>query len=214
MNINYKQPQFELFPGTTISSDDAGKPKYLLASLTLSLENLVVLLILCIMLTVFSFSLGVEWGKRVAGLEAEHRSIVVRQQTPVVKKIVPGNVNATVAPAVGNLLSSSKLKQAGVHVSSSVAGSPQKIVIQNSVAQPKPLVDLSKPYTIQVASYKDVQYAQMEEVGLKKKGYETLILTKGDYSILCVGRFTNKDEANGFARRLKYQYKDYVVRRM
>ena len=204
MNINYKQPQFELFPGTTISTDEAGKPKYLLASLTLTSENLVVLSILCIMLTVFSFSIGFECGKRAVGLEAERRSVIARAQMPVVKKV--------------------ELKPAAINTSAAAGTVSQKIVagglpqtVENTtqpIAPLKPLVDLRKPYTIQVASYKDAKYGEKEAIGLKKKGYETLTLTKGDYSILCVGRFATKDEANIFARKLKYQYKDYVVRRM
>ena len=94
---------------------------------------------------------------------------------------------------------------------SPVAGKTSPLAI---APQLNAIADESKPYTIQVASYKDVKYAEKEAVGLKKKGYETLIMAKGDYSILCVGKFPSKDEASSFARRLKSQYKDYVVRRM
>ena len=40
MNLNYKQPQFELFPANSVTLEDVNKPKFLLANLTLSVEVL------------------------------------------------------------------------------------------------------------------------------------------------------------------------------
>src|SRR5262245_4364396 len=65
MNINYKQAQFELFPGTPGSSDETGRPRYLFAHLNLSMENIVILGIVILMTMVFIFSLGVEKGKKI-----------------------------------------------------------------------------------------------------------------------------------------------------
>ena len=55
MNINYKQPQFELFPANSALLEDIDKPKFLLAKLTLSVESLVILTILGIMVALFHF---------------------------------------------------------------------------------------------------------------------------------------------------------------
>jgi hypothetical protein len=73
MNINYKQPQFELFPANSATLEDINKPKFLLANLTFSLESLVILAILGIMVSLFSFSLGVERGKRIAAQTLDER---------------------------------------------------------------------------------------------------------------------------------------------
>src|SRR5450631_3396137 len=73
MNINYKQPQFELFPANSATLEDINKPKFLLANLTLSLESLVIFTILGIMVALFSFSLGVERGKHVAAQALDER---------------------------------------------------------------------------------------------------------------------------------------------
>ena len=73
MNINYKQPQFELFPAKSATLEDFNKPKILLANLTLSLESLVILAILGIMVALFSFSLGVERGKGLAAQALDER---------------------------------------------------------------------------------------------------------------------------------------------
>ena len=73
MNINYKEPQFELFPANSATLEDINKPKFLLATLTLSTESLVILSILAIMIAVFSFSLGVELGKRRAAQDIDDK---------------------------------------------------------------------------------------------------------------------------------------------
>ena len=73
MNINYKQPQFELFPANSATLEDINKPKFLLANLTLSVESLVIFTILGIMVALFSFSLGVERGKHVAAQALDER---------------------------------------------------------------------------------------------------------------------------------------------
>ena len=73
MNINYKQPQFELFPANSATLEDINKPKFLLAKLTLSTESLVIFTILGIMVALFSFSLGVERGKHLAAQALDER---------------------------------------------------------------------------------------------------------------------------------------------
>src|ERR1700684_391856 len=88
MNINYKQPQFELFPANSATLEDINKPRFLLANLTLSVESLVIFAILGIMVSLFSFSLGVERGKHLAASALDERVSAV------------GNVGArTMAPA-------------------------------------------------------------------------------------------------------------------
>src|SRR5271167_1819618 len=73
MNINYKQPQFELFPANSATLEDINKPKFLLANLTLSVESLVIFTILGIMVALFSFSLGVERGKHLTAQALDER---------------------------------------------------------------------------------------------------------------------------------------------
>ena len=73
MNINYKQPQFELFPANSATLEDINKPKFLLAKLTLSIESLVIFTILGIMIALFSFSWGVERGKHLAAQALDER---------------------------------------------------------------------------------------------------------------------------------------------
>lgn len=87
MNINYKQPQLELFPAKSSTLEDVNKPRFLLASLTLSLESLVILSILGIMVALFSFCLGIERGKHLVAQAMDQRvsaawNITVKKPLP------------------------------------------------------------------------------------------------------------------------------------
>ena len=50
-------------------------------------------------------------------------------------------------------------------------------------------IELGSGYTIQLASYKSKSFAQKEAELLKKKGFVPLVIPKGSYTILCVGKF-------------------------
>jgi len=50
-------------------------------------------------------------------------------------------------------------------------------------------------YAIQVASYKNVKYAQQEAGVLKKKGIVATVTAKGRYYVLYAGNFTTREEA-------------------
>ena len=178
MNINYKQSQFELFPGAPGSSADASRPRYLFAHLTLSLENTVVLAIMMVMTVVFAFSLGVEKGKKSNPPSITPINLV-RQQRSFPKE--------------------------------SDVSFPERKIVAGGLASEK---TLNFSYTIQVASFKDEAYAQKEASALKRKGLDAFVAEKGDYRIVCVGKFRNKDQTNLLVPKLKRKYTDCLVRRL
>jgi len=69
-------------------------------------------------------------------------------------------------------------------------------------------------YTIQVASYQTQKYAQKEAEVLKQRGIAPLVLSKGSYSVICVGNFSNKETAKSLLSELKKQYRDCFIRRL
>jgi len=69
-------------------------------------------------------------------------------------------------------------------------------------------------YTIQLASYKTKTHAQKETELLKKRGLSPLVLSKGNYAVLCVGNFSNKQTAQSLLSELRKRYKDCYVRRL
>jgi cell division septation protein DedD len=69
-------------------------------------------------------------------------------------------------------------------------------------------------YTVQVASYADEKFARRVADDLNKKGFQTLVIQKGKYVILCIGKFNKKQEAVAMTAKLKSKYKDCLVRSM
>ena len=124
MNINYKEPQFELFPANSATLEDINKPRFLLASLTLSTENLVILLILAIMIGLFSYSIGVERGrslaaeildsKAAAAWKVGGRRLAVSPVVPVAAvapvALVPTKSKAIVNPALRTVAVAPKVR--------------------------------------------------------------------------------------------------------
>lgn len=69
-------------------------------------------------------------------------------------------------------------------------------------------------YTILVATYLTRTYAQREAEKLKQKGLQTLVLPKGKYIELCVGKFINKDEAKVILKELKNKFHDCYIKKL
>jgi hypothetical protein len=69
-------------------------------------------------------------------------------------------------------------------------------------------------YIIQLASYKTRMHAQKEVELLKKRGLSPLVLSKGSYTVLCVGNLSNRETAQSLLSELKKRYKDCYIRRL
>ena len=95
---------------------------------------------------------------------------------------------------------------------------PEEIREEESPAVRPPLEktqEQEKLFTIQVASFKQEKYANQEADRLRQNGHsDTFVIPKGDYSIVCVGKFIGKDEAKKFSGKLKKRYNDCLVRRL
>ncbi len=79
---------------------------------------------------------------------------------------------------------------------------------------PSLLAAEKKKFTIQLASFKNKAAALKEAAALKKKGLQPLVLSKGSFIILCVGNFSDKNNANQTLSLLKRKYQDSYVRRL
>ena len=69
-------------------------------------------------------------------------------------------------------------------------------------------------YIIRLASYKIKTHAQKEAELLKKKGLEPLVLSKGIYTVLCVGNIPNKQTASSLLTELRKRYRDCYLARL
>lgn len=200
MNDNYNNPvQFEFFSGNTKNSPNNKNFGKVFKCLTLSFENIIVLCIIFVMSLVLTFSFGVEKGKKVvvpAGAQSEEIARVVALQAEGVPMPVEPMVPAPVIQVETEL----ELPEVAAAA-----------VVENSVA-----VNTDEDFfTIQVASFKLEKNAQLEADKLKKDvGCDIFIIAKGDYSIVCVGKFIERTKAIEFSGKLKNRYNDCLVRRL
>ncbi|MBF0489773.1 MAG: SPOR domain-containing protein [Candidatus Omnitrophica bacterium] len=218
MNINYKEPQFELFPANSATLEDINKPKFLLASLTLSTESLVILLILAIMIALFSFSLGVERGRSLVAQSLDEKvasawNVGGRRLAvpPVAASIVP-----QVKPTVGTKVVSrtntngTVLRTVALAHSTNVVAKP---VMARTVSTTATTAVSTNKWTVQVATYKNENYAKQEALGLKAKGYPSFIVKSKDFYLVCVGQFGAQTQADSFFKRIQAKYQGSQVRR-
>jgi cell division septation protein DedD len=204
MNINFKnQSQFELFPKSSKSSPKAWKPSRLTKDLTLSLENIIVLCIIFVMVLVLFFSFGVERGKKIALLSPAQEEMDVAR---VVKEDTLKQPGQTVVQ-----VETEERVVFPVDV-------PEEITVESEPVFRPPLEKTEEQenlFTIQVASFKLEKNAKREADRLKGRGHDdAFVVPKGSYSIVCVGKFIQRNDAKKLSSRLKKRYHDCLVRRL
>ena len=156
------------------------------------------------MAVVLFFSFGVERGKQIVKMALEEPLATISVvSTP---EATAGKVTERSPTPVGNI----KVPKNAAPVQA--AGSQQQRAPSTNV----PLLEKNGKgtFTIQVASFKEKEKAQMEAKRLKGKGYEIFVLPKGQHLIVCIGKFAIKDEATEFSNKLKNKYNDCLVRRL
>ncbi len=169
-----KERQLYLFRGKSDGNNPHPRNK-----VVFSLDVLFLLSVVIILLCTFSFSLGVERGKRVAlqhlRVEEVRVGAALKQEVPV-----------------------------------STPGPADSAVESKPVAEPQG--EMTKKYRIQVASFRKRESALRETERLKKKGYPVLVDKKGNYHVVYVGGFSDKNEAKANYRALKEIYRDCRLR--
>lgn len=151
-------------------------------------EKAIILIIFFIITAIVSFSLGVERGKSLS-LEKTDVRIELAQKVPE-PKIPQPQITVVATPITAAVVNALPVKQQ------------------------TPVQTLMQGYTIQVATFQTKSGAEKEALALKKRGMITSVITKGKYSILCVGRFPDKNAAKKTLTELKKQYSDCILRRI
>ena len=202
MNINYKQPQFELFPANSATLEDVNKPRFLLANLTLSMESLVILSILGIMVALFAFSLGVERGKHLAAQALDERVSAAWNLAPR-KPALPATAVAAVKVPVQKTVVKAPVMVRPVKGNAGVVTVPKGSVAALG----------SQRFTLQAASYKSEAYARQDALALKAKGFQSFLIKKGDFWLVCLGQFATQENARAMLKKLPPKYLSSTVRR-
>jgi cell division septation protein DedD len=150
-------------------------------------EKAILVIIGLIITGVVSFSLGVEKGKGLASITAKDKP--AKQEQKASPDIVGADAPVVQAQAKQNV---------------------QKLNLVKPLA-PK---EFRGNFTIQLASYKSKGSAQKEADALRKKGLMPVMLSKGEFIVLCVGNFSNKEAAKLALVNFKKRYQGCLVRRL
>ena len=216
-----KESQFEMFPGTSTASDYNQPTRFLSRRFMISLEGLFVAFMVVAIGMLVAFSIGVERCKRISRVDKNIPSRPVRAQTTELPSTNPSPdrqkvaMNTTRVPNPRALVNNPA--PAALNDDPPAQQQPLPRVVVPHVAdnvddEEEVKKNIDKSYTIQVASFKNQEYAEKEAMDLKKGGYEPFILPKGSHLIVCIGKFATKSEAERFSQKLKSKYKDSVIR--
>ena len=201
--ISKQQSQFELFPKSSKNSSEEWKPSCLIKDLTLSFENIIVLCIIFVMVLVLFFSFGVERGKRIALLPS------VTDEADIIQTVKKDAVKQPVQTVPRVEMEKRVVFPVDI---------PEEIFEEGEPAFRPPLEkteEQEKLFTIQVASFRLEKNAEREADRLRNTGHDdTFVVPKGNHSIVCVGKFMQKNEAKKFSGKLKKRYNDCLIRRL
>lgn len=151
--------------------------------------------IIFLFVSLISFSLGIEKGKATAKFTATRNIVDQDTQAPSKEPIV---IPQEQQPVV---------KEEKTPVASSVAKEKKE--------KTKNKEEFKKAnYTIQVASVLQKKNINTELSKLKSKGYSAFSLPKGKYTVICIGKFNLKEEAQQFLQKLKTKYPGSQIRRL
>jgi len=210
MSVFQRKPtQFELFPKAKELPAYPARRTFFGGKLSLSIESITILMMAVVVIMVMSFSLGMEKGKRIS------KTMILRMLHPEL------SVQAALQPPAAPAEEATNLNPDNKREAQAPAPEPLARVDQNAAGSSTPdraesgeekVVD--KFYTIQVASFKKRDMAQKEAMQLQDKGYDIMVVPKGQYSIVCVGKFPVEEEAKVVSKELKKKYKDCLIRRL
>jgi cell division protein FtsN len=192
--------QLELFSQVKDYGEKNAKKGESFFSYMRNYEKQIILLICFFITAVVSFALGIEKGKRLTALKSADTRFDTAKKIDAlaIEKLVkmqPATARPDNARITKEITSTRETEKPSLS------------------EQPKASFTMGG-YTIQVASYRTKGSAEKEALVLRKRGFSPLVLSKGSFSIVCVGNFTYKKEAEPLLSKLRVQYQDCYVRRL
>jgi len=206
--LNTQKQQQELFDEFVVVKKTRGrffgvlnkfnKPIFPQHRLTMSVpyETLIIILIGVALVAAIIFSLGVERGRSLNASDVE---------APV--PVQPVVAAPSVEPVTPQVAEAPKPLPKPAQAVKPVEVQPKAAVVVAAAST------TGKPFTVQVGSYKVRDAADKELSKVKAMGYSADIIKKGDYFILCVGSFANKDAAKQTLAAMGKKYKGCLIRK-
>ncbi|MFA5069533.1 MAG: SPOR domain-containing protein [Candidatus Omnitrophota bacterium] len=155
-------------------------------SINLCLEHITFVFIGFIILSAIVFSIGVEKGKLLPSMRME-----TRQAPGLDDKCEHGEREDLIEPV-----------QEGVKAREDIT-----LPIGSALEE-------AFSFTIQIASYAREDTASKQASKLNVQGNEAFVLKKGNYYIVCVGKFKDKSSADMQAKKVRRIYADCIPRKI
>jgi len=171
---------------------------------SVSLEQIFITLIVLVILFVMVFMMGVLRGKSIHN---KNGATVVRTFEPTSRPGLP-------VVQSGNTVTARPVPTAGVPSRNPATPTQTAVLTPKSSALQPFANNPAKPYTIQVVTYRSEDRALKEVSQLQAKGYQPKMITKNGYSVVCVGQYANRGEADKDLRSLRSRYKDCYLRKI
>lgn len=165
-------------------------------ALNLSYENIIILSIGLIMLLIVCYSLGVERGKYIIQAKAKNTAQRQTEGLEQSRQELP-----------------EEQKQEEQKMPTIKPQQPKRKKLRIKAAQTPAAVEapVSLPY-IQVATFRTDKYAKAEIERLNNKGYQVFLRSRGKFKVVCVGGYSNKEEAFRSLKALRKIYSDCFLR--
>ncbi len=172
-----------------------------------------------IFVSLVSFSFGVEKGKKqIAGIMPMGREPLSSPKAePASLTVEAGPLPSKQGPILlvnKNTTFSQKTDGVTALITGKSAPLGKKTEEVNLQAKPDSKELVRKNYTIQVASISNSKNVSKELSKLRSKGYTAFSLTKGKYTVICVGRFNAREDAQINLVKMKNSYPDCQIRRL
>lgn len=222
------QDQLELFSQGKDRNQSGSLSKSVLGYIW-AYEKTIMFLIVLVITGIVSYCFGVESGKRRIAMPAQQPAGTVtgaKSVQNIKKNVAPRVLPEVTAPKVITLpapvLNAKNAPSPAVQPvrndgplyaknDGDAAGpSATKSAMNGSGA----VVDGSRRYTIQVATFQAKNNAQKDIAALRQQGLAPVLLSRGKFSILCVGAFPNQETARSLLAELKKKYRDCYIRRL
>ncbi len=194
---------FELSEPAASTGKDFAANSHLHGPLVRRYQKVIINIVAVIFISLASYSLGVEKGKKTALVTA------VELSAPHVNTQI--NLNA-ITPADSSGARASSVKESGNRVKVNARVDTQANTEENK-EKDKEKTRINN-FTIQVASISQNKNVSKELAQLKNKGYSAFSMPKGKYTVICVGEFSVKEDAHNAFLKLKSSYPDCQLRRL
>ncbi|MBI4368117.1 MAG: SPOR domain-containing protein [Candidatus Omnitrophica bacterium] len=193
---------------------DSGKGKSFLRrhQITLTLDQLLLASLACVVAVALVYCFGVERGKRT--MEKQVQNLVSERSETIPASETPIAVRGRQMEAV---LMVNQEPAAESKVMTPQAETSQEVTIHvPKQTQGFPLVDLSNSerYTVQLVTYVDEKMASREIDRLKAKGHNGFVIPSGRYFQVCANYFESTRQAKDFLKQLREtgRYPDAYIR--